>query len=75
MHISTYIPQVPTVPSTDNCIQWSGNGTVIIQVGDHGSMLEYAGIHTFMQICAQHRAPWSTMAAAVVTIIKRSPLI
>ena len=36
---------MPTVPSTDNCIQWSGNGTVIIQVGDHGSKLDYAGMY------------------------------
>ena len=24
--------QVPSVPSSDNCIQWTGNGTAIIQV-------------------------------------------
>ena len=87
--------QVPTVPSTENCIQWSGNGTVIIQVCDHGSKLEHTNIRTFTQtyiMCMHthmythththvhthtytHRAPWSTMAAAVVMIMGHSPLI
>ena len=25
-------PQVPSVPSNNNCLTWSGNGTIIIQV-------------------------------------------
>ena len=83
-----YLLQVPTVPSTENCIQWSGNGTVIIQVCDHGSKLEhtdivrlhkhilYACTHTRTHTHTHtHRAPWSTMAAAVVMIMRHSPLI
>ena len=76
--------QVPTVPSTVNCIQWSGNGTVIIQVCDHGSKLEHTDIvHLYKHVlCActhththTHRAPLSTMAAAVVMIMRHSQLI
>ena len=34
-HFLLSLLQVPSVPSNDNCVHWTGNGTAIIQVWFH----------------------------------------
>ena len=50
-----YIYQkVPSIPSTGNCVNWSGSGTAIIQVCDVGGQSVYNVLLNVPCACKYH---------------------